>query len=248
MIALIDADSILYLSLPKKANPDQTYEECCDEIRSRVEEMITTVNADEYCLFLTDGKCFRYKDKKSSKEYKLSRKKYRMPPIFYAMKEYMKQNFNTYVCKDLEADDLVSILKTELDEDTVICSPDKDVLYQNAGTHYNYRTREFITTTKEEANKFLFLQLGMGDPGDGIAGIEGVGEKTVLKWFEEIKDGKYHEIILDKYIDKYGIHEGINRYFETFTMVYILSNWDDVMRELNYIPEGIEFLSYKKEL
>jgi len=241
MIALIDADSILYLSLPKLANPDQTFEECCNEISNRINEIFSFTKATSYCLFLTEGKCFRYKDKKSSPDYKFSRSNKTLPPVFYGMKEWMKQNFNCYVCKDLEADDLVSILKYETKENTIVCSPDKDVLKQTTGRHFNYRSREFITTTEKEANEFLFLQLGMGDSTDGIKGIEGVGEKTVLKWFNEIKNEKYYEIILDKYIDKYGIHEGVNRYFETFTMVYILKNWDDTMREIKYIPEGIVF-------
>ena len=48
---------------------------------------------------------------------------------------------------ELEADDLVSI-HNKLN--TVICSPDKDVLYQNVGKHYNYGKAEFVEVNEQE--------------------------------------------------------------------------------------------------
>jgi 5'-3' exonuclease len=250
MIGLIDADSILYLSLPKKENPNQTYEECCLEIDNRIQNIIDSTRVDRYALFLTEGKCFRYKKYKANKDYKFSRQSKSMPPVFYALKEYMKQVHNAYTCKDLEADDLVTYFHNTLDETTIICSPDKDVLKQNEGVHYDYKKNKRIPVTKEEADYFLFLQLGMGDSTDGISGIEGVGEKTVSKWFEELKEQKsssYASILIEKYIDKYGIHEGIYKYFEVFTMVYMLRNRDDMMREIGYIPNDPIFTEIVKK-
>src|SRR6056297_4213887 len=107
MKALIDADSILYLALPKKVNPDQTYEECCQEIDDRIKNIVNKTGSDGYILFLTQGKCFRYNNKKVTKDYKFSRKGKSMPPVFYALKEYMKQKHNAYIDTNLEADDLV---------------------------------------------------------------------------------------------------------------------------------------------
>lgn len=240
MIALIDADSILYLSLPKKENPNQTYEECCLEIDNRIKGIIEATRCEKYALFLTQGKCFRYKNYKANKDYKFSRQNKQMPPIFYALKEYMKQQYNAYVCTDLEADDLVTYFHNKLEENTIICSPDKDVVKQNVGVHFDYKKNKRISVTQEDADYFLFLQLGMGDSTDGISGIEGVGEKTVAKWFEELKQPNapsYASLLIEKYIDKYGIHEGIYKYFEVFTMVYMLKNDDDMLREIGYLPE-----------
>lgn len=245
---LIDADSILYLTLPGKNNPEKTYEECLQEIDNRIQDILLHTNSDRYILFLTEGKCFRYRDIKVSNAYKHRRQNKKMPPIFYALKEHMKQHYNAYCDSNLEADDLVSFFKNEFKENTIICSPDKDVIYQNSGVHYNYKKNIRIHKTEEEAMEFLFLQLGMGDFTDGISGIEGVGEKTVLKWFDELKEKypnptyeQYASLLIDKYINKYDIHEGIHRFFETFRMVYLLKTQDDMMRELNYIPETPEF-------
>jgi 5'-3' exonuclease len=250
MIALIDADSILYLSLPKKDTPEQTYEECCLEIDNRINGIIEATKADKYALFITQGKCFRYKNYKANKGYKYSRQGKQMPPIFYALREYLKQQYGAYVCADLEADDLVTYFHNNIEEKTIICSPDKDVLKQNVGVHFDYKKNKRIAVSEKEADYFLFLQLGMGDSVDGISGIEGVGEKTVEKWFKEVEGNEnisYASLLIDKYIEKYGIHEGIYKYFEVFTMVYMLKTDDDMLREIGYIPEFPTFRIVDKE-
>lgn len=237
MIALIDADSILFQSLPKKRNPDATFEDCVAEMEDRIQTIVKTANCNQYILFLTYGKCFRYKNWKVSKPYKYNRKGSQFPPIFYGLKEHLIQNFNAYIYKGLEADDLVSYYSTVY-PDSVICSPDKDVIYQNAGTHFDYGKMQHITVTEEDAEKFLFYQLAIGDSTDGISGIQGVGKATAEKWFDnKSPEHTYHELVLDKYIEKYDFHEGINRFFENFTMVYILKTENDLIREFGELPE-----------
>ncbi len=246
MIALIDADSLIYKSLPKKSSPDTSYEDCLQELDSRIITILQAVNADGYILFLTEGRCFRYQDWKSSKNYKHSRNKDRMKPIFYALKEHLKQTHGAHVCKELEADDSVSYFKNNM-KDSIICSPDKDVLLQNVGTHYDYNKLKFVEVSEEDATYFLFEQVGKGDSTDGIEGIRGVGDKTIEKWFKEVNDEHtYQAILIDKYIDNYGIHEGIIRFFETFTMVYLLKTEDDMLREIGFLPE-MPIIQYLKE-
>lgn len=251
MIALIDADSIIFHSLPKKANPDQTYEECVQEMHNRIDEIINIVGATDYALFLTGKNCFRYKNYKYSNNYKYKRGNGSLPPIFYALKEHMLQNYNTVLNHDLEADDLVSFYYTQFKQNkqqVIICSPDKDVLFQNVGMHYDYKKKTFIEVKENDVEFFLFKQVGCGDATDNISGIEGVGDKTIDKWFKEVgKNHTYQAILIDKYIDKYGIHEGINRFFETFSMVYILKTEDDMLREIGYVPEHLNLSKWKEE-
>ena len=39
------------------------------------------------------------------------------------------------------------------------------------------------------------------------------------------------EFVLNKYIEKFGIAEGITKFAETFRLVYILKSKEDVLRE-----------------
>ena len=221
-IALIDGDSLIYFEMGKP-----TLEDAIDSLDHRLHEMIDRCGADKYAGFLTIGKCFRYAQAKT-REYKGNRKKGSKPIIFYALKEYLKQEWKFEYIPELEADDLVAVYS---DENTMICSPDKDVLYQVDGRHYNYRTAEFVETTDVEAEIFLWKQMLMGDPTDGIPGIPKVGPKTADTWLYDMPLLDMPTFVLNKYIEKFGNHEGILKFAETFRLVYILKSREDVLRE-----------------
>ena len=169
-VALIDGDSLLYFEMGKP-----TLEDAIDGLNQRLLFMLNQCETARYAGFLTIGKCFRYKEAKT-KTYKGNRKKGSKPIIFYALKEYLKQEWKFEYIPELEADDLVAVYSNE---NTMICSPDKDVLYQVKGTHYNYRTTDFVETTNIEAQTFLYKQMLMGDPNDGIPGIPKLGENNL---------------------------------------------------------------------
>lgn len=234
MICLIDADGLLFLSLPRK-DEVKAVEACVDELKQRIENICKANNTDEYILCFTSGSNYRKRQWKYSKDYKGNRKDVKVPPTFKYLHEYAMQNLGGFIVQGLEADDLISYFKKKF-PDSVICSPDKDVLYQNVGMHYNYKTGEFIEVNANYAEEFLYKQIGMGDAGDHVAGIEGVGEKTIDKWFKSKKDKTYSQIILQEYINKYGLHEGINRFYESFCMVYLLNDDKEFIKEINSVP------------
>jgi hypothetical protein len=221
-VALIDGDSLIYFEMGKP-----TLEDAIDSLDHRLHEMIDRCGADRYAGFLTIGKCFRYKEAKTRK-YKGNRKHGNKPIIFYALKEYLKQEWKFEYISELEADDLVAVYANE---NTMICSPDKDVLYQVKGTHYNYRTADFVETTEVEAEIFLWKQILMGDPTDGIPGLPKVGPKTADKLLETIQLENIPQFVLKKYIEMFGIHEGVCKFAETFRLIYILKSKEDVLRE-----------------
>jgi len=221
-VALIDGDSLIYFEMGKP-----TLEDAIDSLDHRLHEMIDRCGADRYAGFLTIGKCFRYKEAKTRK-YKGNRKHGNKPIIFYALKEYLKQEWKFEYISELEADDLVAVYANE---NTMICSPDKDVLYQVKGTHYNYRTADFVETTEVEAEIFLWKQMLMGDPTDGIPGLPKVGPKTADKLLETIQLENIPQFVLKKYIEMFGIHEGVCKFAETFRLIYILKSKEDVLRE-----------------
>ena len=222
-IALIDGDSLIYYEMNKP-----TLEEALDSLDGRLHQMFEEVKATKYAGFLTSGKCFRYNAAKT-KPYKGNRKYGNKPIIFPAIKEYLRQKWNFISVPELEADDLVSIYHDPLK--TVICSPDKDVLYQNKVCNYNYGKAEFVTVDENEATTFLWKQMLMGDSTDGIQGIPKVGPKTADTWLKNVIPQDMPKFVLEKYIEKFGIHEGITKFAETFKLVYILKTKEDVLRE-----------------
>ena len=238
-IALIDADSLIYFEMGKP-----TLEEALNGIDSRIEQMLIETEATHYAGFLTSGKCFRYAAAKT-KPYKGNRKYGDKPIIFPAIKEYLKQMWGCIAIPELEADDLVSIYHDPLK--TVICSPDKDVLYQNKGTHYNYGKAETVIVNEVKAETFLWKQMLMGDSTDGIQGIPKIGPKTADLWLKDINIDKMPTFVLNKYIEKFGNSEGICKFVETFKLVYILKTKEDVLRETDLELEPLKIYSIEEE-
>ena len=223
-ICLIDADSLVYYEMDKS-----TYEEAVYGLDKRIAHILDQCNTTQYAGFLTEGRCYRYG---VAQDYKGNRKGKPKPPIFYALKQYLKQEYGFWGLSILEADDLVSYYAYTDERKTIICSPDKDVLYQCVGMHYNYRISEFLHTSPEEAVKFLWKQVLMGDSTDHIPGLPGVGEKTSTNWLKtRTKD--FEGFALKKYVEKFGMVEGLFKFHETFRLVYLLRSEEDVMREAN---------------
>jgi 5'-3' exonuclease len=233
MIALIDGDSLIYY----EAFKDQTLEEAQRGIDKRLSFMLNTLDTDRYIGFLTGSKNFRYQVAKS-KGYKSSRPKEK-PDLLIQIKQYMQDALQFKIVDGLEADDLVVYWHKQMEEETTICSPDKDVLKQTRGVHYDYRWAKdgtmgrFVTTSGEEAEKFLWKQVLMGDSTDDIPGIPGVGEKRAnLFLAADPKTRPYEQVVLQQYILIFGVAEGVSRFAETFKLVYMLQTPEDVMREV----------------
>ena len=223
-ICLIDADSLLYYEMDKPSLDEAIY-----NLDERIKHMLTECNTNLYAGFLTKGKCYRYS---VDTEYKAKRKKKNRSILFPSLFEYVIQRWGFNYVEELEADDLVSYYSYTDNRKTIICSPDKDVLYQCAGMHYNYRTTEFLHTSPEEALKFLWVQTLMGDSTDNITGIPGVGIKTAENWLKgRTKD--FEGFALKKYVEKFGMIDGIFKFHQTFRLVYLLRSKEDMLRETN---------------
>ena len=242
-VAIVDADSLLYYEMGK-----DTLEEAMAGIDERIQDIMDKTNSNKLTGFLTLGKCFRYEYAKS-KPYKYNRKGKSKPPIFYALREYVQQKYLFRAVKGLEADDCVAIAADEwhkvltFAEDAgdveeyaiIICSPDKDVLKQIPGIHYNYQKAEFHETTEAEARDFLWKQVLMGDSTDGIPGIPGLGPKTADAIIDNMPESKleYHEVVLSQYMSKFKTAEAIERFAETFKLVNIIKSMNDAPIDIN---------------
>lgn len=258
LVLLIDADSLIYYEAYKEDTND-----ALNGIDVRIKRILEENGTTKFVMFLTEGKCFRY-NKAVTSEYKGNRKDKAKPRLFEMLKGYLKAQYGAYSVPGIEADDAVVLYNNLTDLNTRICSPDKDVIEQTPGVHYNYQvvglkdeqgnklegqyaSKGMITTSEEDALLFLYKQMLMGDSTDGINGIEGIGPKKAEKFLNTWVNTETHETgqieveqrILMVYMDKYGAPEGIIRFAETFRLVYILKTQEDLIREGIELPELI---------
>lgn len=197
MLALIDADSLLYkvgFAIEDKTvwnefdveagledSPDTTLstdlDQCYQTFDRLVENIIFAVDADEHLLVFSGGHNFRYD---FPIDYKVNRTDARKPEGYDQILEHAKLNWDTYTTDGIEADDYVVWYKDNHDE-VILCAIDKDVLYQTVGTHYNYNKDEEVTTDEDDAIRYAYQQTLSGDTSDGYRGCKGIGEKRAIK-------------------------------------------------------------------
>lgn len=234
VVCLIDADSLLYYEMGK-----ETLGEAIEGLSQRLSSILEACETDSYLGYLTQGKCFRYD---IYPEYKAKRKASSRSEIFYDLLDFAKTTLNFHSVPKLEADDIVSILSSNMSRPTVICSPDKDVLQQCPGRHYNYQKATFVTTTTEEANTFLWVQTVMGDATDNIKGIPGVGVKTAENWMKN-RSKNLESFALSKYVEYYdNSHQGITEFYKNYSLVKLLRSEYDlelIGLKIEDIPQDI---------
>ena len=116
------------------------------------------------------------------------------------VKDYLEEVFVRQVeMEDNEADDLIAYYcKIATNEQIVIFSADKDLtqLINERVTIFSpivkqyYRNGDKITINKVEIPHYnvLLCKIFTGDKSDNIDGIEGLGEKTLIKYFPQMQE------------------------------------------------------------
>jgi 5'-3' exonuclease len=208
MKALIDGDILLYrIGFGAEGEEGEVAIHRMDEF---INGILDDTKAESFTIFLSDGrdKTFRYH---LNNNYKAQRKQPK--PIHYdLLKEYLIETYNAVVAEGEEADDLMGIEQSS-NEDTIICSIDKDLL-QIPGLHYHFVRKEFLTVDEDEGKLFFYLQLLMGDKADNVPGITGIGivkatnilEEHIGKDDEElfeIVQHQYRNWLMDFWADQY---------------------------------------------
>lgn len=258
----IDADSLTFYS------SKETIEDSIFSIKERIQTIIQKTEATHYMLCLTGSDCFRYK---IYSEYKQTRKdnakKYGQKLKYLkTLKSFLIEEYNALLIQELEADDLVAYNFDLPDFEQVISSPDKDVIQQLVGTHYNYGKDEFVTVTEQSGERFLAWQLIVGDVTDNIKGLEvktpyikefygldnrkGLGEVTANKMLD-IMDEKglnYAAEILKCYISKYEGEYKENHGFEDYTLNRYLLQLNTGIGRYNKILQNYDISEHIKEV
>lgn len=180
MIALMDGDLVLYRCACSAEN------DSLDIAKYRVNELvdllINKTESDSFKFIISGQGNFR---KAIYPEYKGNRTAEK-PKHLEALRDWSVAELNAEVTQNqLETDDYLGIYQ---EENTVICSLDKDLL-QIPGKHYRWaistskwsKDEEYHDQTELEGLRLFYEQCLKGDASDNVKGVEGIGEKKAKK-------------------------------------------------------------------
>lgn len=202
-VILIDADSLLY----KDIEDIEVYQDRIDEIFS---EAIQKSKADYYKVFIESPNNYTFR-KILNKKYKSNRANKELPHNYHEIKQYIIETYNPAVASGIESDDYListwSYLKKKHPlTDVVVCANDKDYKTHpiNYMDLYYGRYLETSTITEKEALKNFAIQMLMGDSGDGVSCLKGIGKKHSEKIIAKCKTkNQYIRAIWREYLNHY---------------------------------------------
>jgi len=233
MRALIDADFIPYfVCYNKQDEPEKTLEEAISSANSYLQGLLNGTNVEEFNLFFTVGKNFRYE---IYPEYKANRIGKEKPPFFDEVKTYLINEYKGIHGYNLEADDLLVIYKNKLINEQIeyiVVSTDKDI-NNLEGRHYNIKENVLVNIDKQFAAEYFWKSMITGDTADNIKGLPKKGQVYADKLFATIDaDSSHFPIhILHEYIKHFGEEIGISEYYKNYKCLKIKDS-----------HEGVEFI------
>lgn len=150
---------------------------CNDLIDGMLQDMASVTGATRMRVYLGGDDNFRYKIA-VTKPYKGNRDGLKKPQHLPYARDYLVKNYRAIIVHGYEADD--AIASDMRNNGAVHSGLDKD-LYQVAGRHYNFVTKESIFIDDSTATINFYRQILTGDSADNIPGLPMVGEKTAEK-------------------------------------------------------------------
>jgi 5'-3' exonuclease len=233
MIGLIDADHIPYIVCYNKiGEPEKTLEEAISSANSYLQGLINGTKVEEFHLFFTIGKNFRYD---IYPEYKANRKNNEKPPFFNEVRDYLIKEYNGIHGYNLEADDLLVIYKNKyIAERTsyIVVSTDKDI-NNLFGLHYDIKNNLAVLVDTEFAEQYFWSSIITGDTADNIKGVPGKGPAFIKKLWNECNDiNLFKSRVICEYINYFGEELGIEEFYKNYKCLKIKDS-----------HEGVEFIT-----
>ena len=202
MKVIFDADSLIYASCFKKKDdrefPEDLFETDVNVAFNKFEVSFERlldfleeqVNVDEVVFCNGSKNNFR---KDISSTYKLNRTQKR-PEILPLLHDMVKLEYNSIYGDGVETDDVVATLWAEEVEkngidSVVIMSLDKDYKQFPCWFYdYNYKKRELVKISEQEANENFYSKMIVGDSADNIKVCKGYGKVYAQKLFKDAKN------------------------------------------------------------
>jgi len=150
---------------------------CKADVDLVIEDLGSSLEADDYVVALTDSKNFR---KDVLPTYKNNRKDKRKPLALKELREYVIKKHRGIVWDNLEADDVMGIMATEpTEEERIIVTIDKDL--KTVPCNLSSDGLNVQRIPERLADYWFMIQTLTGDKVDGYDGVEGIGIKTAEK-------------------------------------------------------------------
>lgn len=253
-VAVIDLDSVAYsigngVKLKDtQGNPiredgkrfvyrDKTEEELILTTDHVMNSILTKGGFTHYIGFMK-GQNTTDRRKGINPEYKANRNE--DPPKWWDfVLEQLAMRWQCNYVHGMEVDDAVNITRGIL-ENYHIVAIDKDLLGLE-GTHYNWRTGEWVTVSKKQATFNFWRDMICGQVGDNIKGIPGKGPRAFDKLFPdtifpETNVENLPGAVLAEYIKYFGEYLGMSEFQKNYMSLKILQ-YDPMFR----VPQPVEF-------
>lgn len=197
----------------EKAKDVEPLENALHGMKESLQSVIGAVGATSYKVYLTGEGNFR-EQISVTRKYKGTRDPDHKPVYYKELKEYLINYWNAEIVNGMEADDYLAIEQTKDPNNTIIASIDKD-LKQICGWKYDFVKKEKYWVSEEEAMRFFYYQLLVGDAVDNIQGVVGIGPKKAQQILAGCKTEKE---MYDACVKTYNNQELLN---EMAQLVYI---------------------------
>jgi 5'-3' exonuclease len=192
-----------------------------------VTDIMETLDTPQATVYVKGDNNFRYK---VTPEYKASRKERKMDPSYLkridGLYSYLQ---DTYAKADgAEADDYCGVHHDELIGEgkiAVISHIDKD-LNMIPGLHWNPTKKKLTQYKPDMSYNFLMRQIMMGDAGDSIQGLPGIGPVKALEELHHKYPAEFWQTVQDKFKKELG-KSWKTTLLETANLIYIRQNYED---------------------
>jgi len=156
-----------------------------------------------------------------------------------AVREYLAENWGAMVEDHVEADDCMAADANLYGLHAVCMATNDKDLTQIPGWKCDFTKRTFHHVHADEATRFFWRQMLVGDPVDNISGVYGVGDKKANLYLGNLDAwDELQSVVLQVYHDTYGEEEGGERFLETYRLLRMLPDWAEVKRIQEEIEHG----------
>lgn len=189
MIALLDLDILVY-RVGFAANKEP-WKFCKSRLDKTIADILFTLDVEDQEGWLTEGTHNYRHEYAVTAPYKGSRPN--IKPVHYdAIRSYLMDSWGAKLESEQEADDAIGIRCTELGDDSVIVTIDKD-LDNIPGNHYNFVKQKEYYVDPEAALRNFYRQILVGDRIDNVVGVRGIGPRRAERIYgsESTEAGLY---------------------------------------------------------
>ena len=272
-LVIIDGDGLVYHA------SKQDLKQSLDILDEKVQNIFDSTKASHYLMLISLGTYFRnnlspeYKANRKKYESPLLWTR--------TLKNFLIESYGAVAGRNVEADDMCAYIynkplycgKPKSDNEIcldmeifsfdpqtltdytevkkILCSPDKDLLNNIPGKHFNYSYKLpdknnpdsvikgfWIETSEDEAKINFWKSMITGDPSDNIPGLPGKGKAYAEHLYKDIAVWDMPTLCTEAYQSYYKNEaKAIFEFQKNYRLLHMLNSDEDFYREVGYIPE-----------